>query len=69
MDAAAAAGRDAVRALIADLGLPRRLRDVGVSVDDFPALAKDALEDLVVATNPRPVAGVEDVIGVLHAAW
>tara|TARA_R110002096_G_scaffold99108_10_gene219814 strand:+ start:252 stop:1466 length:1215 start_codon:yes stop_codon:yes gene_type:complete len=69
VDAAAAAGRDAVRALIADLGLPRRLRDVGVSLDDFPALAKDALEDLVVATNPRPVAGVEDVIGVLHAAW
>lgn len=67
--AAAAAGRDAVRALITDLGLPHRLRDVGVSIDDFPALAKDALEDLVVATNPRPVGGIEDVIGVLHAAW
>lgn len=66
---AAAAGRDAVRALIADLGLPHRLRDVGVSIDDFPALARDALDDLVVATNPRPVGGVEDVIGVLHAAW
>lgn len=67
--AAAAAGRDAVRTLIGDLELPRRLRDVGVSVEDFPAIAKDALEDLVVATNPRPVDGVEDVIGVLHAAW
>jgi alcohol dehydrogenase class IV len=68
-DDAAAAGRDAVRALIADLELPHRLRDVGVAIDDFPAIAKDALEDLVVATNPRPVDGVEDVIGVLHAAW
>jgi len=68
-EAASAAGCDAVRALIADLELPNRLRDVGVTVDDFPAIAKDALDDLVVATNPRPVGSVEDVIDVLHAAW
>ncbi len=67
--AASAAGRDAVRALVTDLDLPHRLRDVGVSEDDFPALAKDALEDLIVATNPRPVDSVEDVIEVLASAW
>ncbi len=66
---AAAAGRAAVRDLVTDLGLPHRLRDVGVTRDDFPALAKDALEDMIVATNPRPVGGVEDVIELLHAAW
>ena len=66
---AAVAGREAIRQLITDLGLPDRLRDVGVSQDDFPAIAKDALEDLVVATNPRPVESVEDVINLLHSAW
>jgi len=68
-DAAAAAGRDAVCRLVQDLGLPSRLRDVGVSREDFPALARDALEDLIVATNPRPVRGVDDVVAVLERAY
>ena len=66
---AASAGREAVLQLVRDLALPWRLRDVGVGREDFSALAQDALEDLVVATNPRPVRSVEDVIGVLEAAW
>ena len=66
--AAAAAGRDAVRTLVSDLELPHRLRDVGVKESDFPGIAKDALEDLIVATNPRPVS-MEDVIEVLQTAW
>ena len=66
---AATAGRQAVLQLVRDLELPWRLRDVGVTREDFPALAHDALEDLVVATNPRPVRSVGDVIGVLEAAW
>ncbi|MSQ66863.1 MAG: maleylacetate reductase [Gammaproteobacteria bacterium] len=66
---AAAAGRLAVVQLVADLELPQRLREVGVSREDFPALARDALEDLVVATNPRPVGCAADVIGVLENAW
>ncbi|MGE3774008.1 MAG: iron-containing alcohol dehydrogenase [Gammaproteobacteria bacterium] len=68
-DAAAAAGRDAVRRLVRDLELPQRLREVGVSRDDFAALARDALEDLIVATNPRPVRGVDDVVAVLESAY
>ncbi|MFT4563627.1 MAG: maleylacetate reductase [Gammaproteobacteria bacterium] len=66
---ASALSSDAVRTLVSDLELPSRLRDVGVDVDDFAAIAKDALEDLVVATNPRPVGSLEDVIEVLHHAW
>lgn len=66
---AAATGRGAIRELVADLGLPRRLRDVGVTRNDFPALARDAMEDMIVATNPRPVDGIEDVIAVLESAW
>ena len=66
---AAAAGRHAVVQLVQDLALPQRLREVGVGPEDFPALAKDALEDLVVATNPRSVSSAADVIGVLEDAW
>jgi maleylacetate reductase len=66
---AAAAGRDAVAQLVHDLGLPSRLRDVGVGREDFAAIAHDAMQDLVVATNPRPVTSVEDVIELLEAAY
>ncbi|HMM76050.1 MAG TPA: iron-containing alcohol dehydrogenase [Gammaproteobacteria bacterium] len=66
---AAAAGRDAVRRLVRDLELPQRLREVGVSRDDFAAIARDALEDLIVATNPRPVRGVDEVVAVLESAY
>jgi alcohol dehydrogenase class IV len=69
MSEAAAAGRAAVAQLVRDLELPTRLREVGVSRDDFAAIARDAMEDLVVATNPRPVTSIEDVIDVLEAAY
>lgn len=65
----AQAGQQAVRQLVLDLELPHRLRDVGVTQADFPALAKDAMEDMIVASNPRPVSSVEDVIELLHSAW
>ncbi len=66
---AAERAREAVETLVRDLSLPARLRDVGVTRDDFAALAHDALEDLVVASNPRPVTSVEDVIEVLERAY
>ncbi len=68
-EAAGQVGRDAVLNLIKDLDLPHRLRDVGMTPDDFPAIARDALEDLVVATNPRPVTSVEEIIDLLHTAY
>ncbi len=69
LEDAATAAREAVLALVKDLDLPWRLRDVGVAREDFPALAKDALEDMIVATNPRPVTSVAEVIAVLESAW
>ena len=66
---AAAAGRDAVVQLVRDLALPSRLRDVGIGREDFAAIAHDAMQDLVVATNPRPVTSIEDVIELLEAAY
>ena len=63
------AGREAIRRLVHDLGQPARLRDVGVGREDFPAIARDALEDLIVATNPRPVRGIEEVVELLESAY
>ena len=58
-----------VEALTAEVGLPQRLRDVGVARDDLPAVAAHTLGDQSVATNPRSVSGVDDVLAVLEAAW
>jgi alcohol dehydrogenase class IV len=66
---AAAAAADAIASLIVDLGLPARLREVGVERRDFGAIAADALQDMIVATNPRPVASEADVVRLLEAAY
>ncbi len=66
---ARAAGREAVLQLVKDLEQPYRLRDVGVTEADFEALAHDAMGDMIVATNPRPVHSVEEVYEVLRLAF
>ncbi|MBI5956712.1 MAG: iron-containing alcohol dehydrogenase [Chloroflexi bacterium] len=58
----------AVRKLSADIGLPRRLRDVGVEADGIPQLAEDALADAMMISNPRP-AELPDVIQLLKRAY
>jgi alcohol dehydrogenase class IV len=61
-------GIEAVRVLAADIGLPNRLRDVGVPEGMLPALAEAALGDAAMLTNPRPAA-LEDMLAVGQAAW
>ena len=65
---AAAAAVSALENLIDTLGIPRRLSDWGVTEADLALIAQDALEDLVVATNPRPIATQEEVVELLHRA-
>ncbi len=67
--ALAQAGLDHVDALIAGLGVPRRLRDVGVRREDFPRLAELALHSGAVRANPTPVTSAAQLIGLLEAAW
>ncbi|GAA4633763.1 iron-containing alcohol dehydrogenase [Actinoallomurus vinaceus] len=63
----AGAAVDAVRALGARVGLTSRLGDHGVRDEDFDLLAKDALDDEVMANTPRfPTA--EEIRGLLAAA-
>ncbi len=68
-DTAADMAADAIQKLTQDLNLPYRLRDVGVTESDFRALADDAIQDLIVATNPRPVTSPEVVIELLESAY
>lgn len=58
-----------VEQLVADLGLPRRLRDAGVSRDQFAAVAKHALHDPWTLANPRPIKDVCPVLELLEQAW
>jgi len=60
---------DAVGDLISSLGLPRRLRDVGVTRDQFKVISENAMLDRHISTNPRPIAGPEDVLEILEMAW
>lgn len=65
---ASAAAAAAVRRLVADLGLASRLSEVGVGRDDFDGIARDALDDIIVAANPRPVRSTDEVITLLERA-
>jgi maleylacetate reductase len=60
---------DIVGALIAGLGLPTRLRDVGVKEDQLDLIAENSMHDRWVHTNPRHIAGPEVIRSLLDAAW
>jgi len=60
---------DAVAELIADLGLPARLRDVGIKEEQLSTIADEAAKNPVVLSNPRPITGAADVLQILRAAW
>jgi alcohol dehydrogenase class IV len=55
-------------ALIRELGLPRRLSEVGVQAQDLAGIAEATLHDMWAATNPRPLANSGDVMAILQAA-
>ena len=68
-EAATAAANEVLKLVRDDLELPWRLRDVGVVEKDFDGIATDALEDLIVASNPRRVESKDQVIDLLKDAW
>jgi maleylacetate reductase len=63
------AAGDAVAALIASLGLPGTLRDVGVKAEQLDAIAVGSMHDRWVHTNPRKIDGPPAVRALLDAAW
>jgi maleylacetate reductase len=60
---------DAVAALIASLGLPSTLRNVGVKPEQLDAIARQSMHDRWVHTNPRKIDGPPVVRELLDAAW
>jgi maleylacetate reductase len=60
---------DAVAGLIAALGLPARLRDVGVRDAQLDEIAEGSMHDRWIHTNPRGIDGPRTVRMLLDHAW
>ena len=60
---------DLIASLIETLGLPTRLRDVGVTPADFAEIARKAMDNPWVRTNPRPIHDPKQVEEILRQAW
>ena len=54
--------------IIAGLGMPRRLSEVGVRADQFPQLAAQAMKGHWTHTNPRSIRGESDLIEIVELA-
>ncbi len=59
---------DFIEKLIADLGLPTRLSQVGVSADRLEELAALCMHDRWIPTNPRPLPDATAVLEILKLA-
>jgi maleylacetate reductase len=60
---------DVVAELVASLGLPGTLRDVGVKREQMDRIAEESMHDRWVHTNPRKIDGPAAVRALLEAAW
>jgi maleylacetate reductase len=60
---------DVVAELVAGLGLPTRLRDVGVEPEQLDLIAENSMHDRWIHTNPRKIDGPAVIRTLLDAAW
>jgi maleylacetate reductase len=66
---AGADAADVVEQLVAELGLPGRLRDVGIERDRLEEIAEASMHDRWILTNPRRITSPEQVMEILEMAW
>ena len=59
---------EAFAAFIDQLGLPRRLADVGVAEDRFELIGKNAMLSIFTRANPQPIREPGDVVSILKLA-
>jgi maleylacetate reductase len=59
----------ALRRFISGLGLPTRLREVGIAREELEAIAASWDGGAPIATNPRPVRSKADLLEILELAW
>lgn len=67
-EAAARRAVEAVRQLNRQLGIPERVRELGVKPEDLDHLAAQAFKDPILATNPRPCTEA-DLRALLQEAY
>ncbi len=60
---------EVVAELISGLGLPTRLRDVGVKPEQLNQIAEGSMHDRWIHTNPRKIDGPAVIRTLLDAAW
>jgi len=68
MDASAIAAIEAVRQLSKDISLPQTLRELGVTGEDIPIMAKNAMLDWCYHSNPR-LCSEEDMLQLYQNAF
>ena len=56
-------------ALQAELGVPKRLRDIGIAKDLLPTIANKVMGERGLYFYPRPVTHPDEVEVLLQAAW
>jgi maleylacetate reductase len=54
---------------IAGLGMPRRLRDVGVKHDDLQRIATNCMLDDWTFSNPRTINGAQEIVPILESVY
>ena len=59
---------EAFAAFVVELGLPRRLADVGVAEDRFELIGKNAMLSIFTRANPQPIREPGDIVKILKLA-
>lgn len=59
----------AVQTIFETLGIPRRLRDVGVPRNALPQIAEESMGDWFLRGNPRQVHTASELEDILQQAW
>ncbi len=68
-EAAVEAAIQRIYAMIEQMQLPQRLRDVGVLEKDLPHLAQVGMQSRAIHNNPRPITSAAQIEAILRAAW
>lgn len=69
LDAAGQPAAEVLDRFITRLGLPRRLRDVGVKHDDLRRIATNCMLDDWTFSNPRPIEGAQEIVPILESVY
>jgi alcohol dehydrogenase class IV len=59
---------DVMAAIVAGLGLPTTLKEVGVGNEKFKELADNSMKDRYIPTNPVPITHADQVLEILQMA-